>query len=1688
MSTRKVIRAAQNLLRQTNRIAHQLIKALVTWLLRGLLIVGRRSLSAKAGFVLPTTVLLLLVVVLTVGAISYRTFTRTQQAISERQQQVVYNAATPVIDRAKSKIEFLFDPQKDTRGSTVTAEDKLFSLSSAVTVHVPFFVAGNQNVDPYTLEGETRIDVNGDGQPDNAWRYRVDLDGDGNVNSPDNKDGWAVYSIIFLTPNDGGVSLRDASREAWEKRAKNLEVRNAPLSNASPNQVCQRTAETGAGNADPINGEGWFPDPGNSTKIRKNFQVTAYVVPDNPSGTVATLEFQQDREATAGFKWAAWFRNDLEIFPGADFNWNGAMHTEGNLFVGPDSYFRAYLVSSPQSCINSPDASEITVKENEKDQPIKGTPAFKGRIITGSIRDNRFEGTPAFDVKPKQPVGMPPNKDSVVEGNFKPLDFSLEPVTLQTKGLSEPRNRRTVDLAEDPNWKSTELNSNGQGRLRTLKEVTTPYVDDTFRADNRWGPKPTWGRDGLPIGVTSKDNAGAGSTAKIGEPITGVPALTGSDPAPGVDTASVGFDGYWERRARVEGLRLIVGQRLELGDPAGWGGPGGVAGSEIPISLDNEPLRPWSDVCSGERCNEKRQRKALWDNLAAVQATAVYHNATDTTADARDFPDACLVTTVHPGTPTTLDRSATFENLAFGLPATAIPGYTNAANPLVISDFFRGRGTNGWEYTTPTLADFKNINSPLMRSLRNLAYFAGDPNGGAPSFKPRDLGREVNPYPGFSMWGDFSNLLRVFEILDDGTSYDRLSPADKTTLHTAGCTLGMLAYNLDYLEKLKVYDPTPANDPTRGTGPLQALAGYTDAEINPAGPTAAELTVNNALLADPRYSAGLRGRIRVIDHIANGFITPANVAQIPQATRPPLAFVQSLAAFKANNVMNVAVWDNKQSNNPETYVRLLQRWRDNLGTAGPDLAQRTELNKIISLAELIVTKEQVARDRIWGFKGAYGDGSSEKDSEFIDTATWPLGDCGFSNPAAPPPNTVAGWLTELPKIKAKDGAGNEAPERAPDPLSQLCSYRPRYPVLYSLFPAKVADVLKVPSTLTVDAAYAGVFINHKDITDSQEKGRTRDRQDSKIAKTAKYILNESAPAIYTVVRPQAVALRPKTLSQGGVTLGTGNRWVLPFTAGTPAAGATPNSNRFNLLKICRERCSDPADVNGTFQLPRNGRLVRVALKDSAFYNGREMMPVRALNLDLRLMADSNHKGDLWLPQKGIIYGYREDAVSEAHIVRPRTTGWASCDTAAELEKGGCPMQTADKSAYDSKDPPLNTSNYITPKPVDYFPDPDRRPYGFRLLQGENLKRTGDEGRGLSFISDNPVYIQGNFNLHQTSSGQPLEEFTQLLTFDGSEYKNFYDRTERDLSFANREQDQWRPSEVVADAVTLLSSSFCDGSIEDGLSNIGNGNLPKWLEKRYGCGNSTRTSYFAQNRPNDKISNSATSKRGVVWVRSNLIDSFPQGVGTKLVSNHNVDEGESPILISRNGDPVFWNDESGVSNVYRGKYVNTKDGGGKNTSGNKLLIEATDNTRMNMIMVSGLVPSREGQSYGGLHNFPRFLENWNRKNLYISGAFLQLSFSTYATGPYDQEAWQPGAPDPTTGADSNEWITYYHPPNRRWGYDVGLQYASAGPVAQRFQFAEDIRSEFYSEPPANDPYVRNLCESLKSEKPNLNCPA
>ncbi|KGF72942.1 hypothetical protein DO97_04450 [Neosynechococcus sphagnicola sy1] len=146
--------------------------------------------------------------------------------------------------------------------------------------------------------------------------------------------------------------------------------------------------------------------------------------------------------------------------------------------------------------------------------------------------------------------------------------------------------------------------------------------------------------------------------------------------------------------------------------------------------------------------------------------------------------------------------------------------------------------------------------------------------------------------------------------------------------------------------------------------------------------------------------------------------------------------------------------------------------------------------------------------------------------------------------------------------------------------------------------------------------------------------------------------------------------------------------------------------------------------------------------------------------------------------------------------------------------------------------------------------------------------------------------------------------------------------------------------------------------------------------------------------------------------------------------------------------------------------------GSSTRRGSQLINSTG-TRVNAIVISGLIPPRPNASNGGLHNFPRFLENWSGVDLFISGALIQLNYSSSANGPFDQDAWEPPTAASTGLCSGGICFGYYSPPNRRWGYDVGLQYSAASPVTKRMAELTKSRDEFYRELDATDPYICKL---------------
>ncbi len=1552
MAKHKYKKLLSRLLREIVKLSQTLTRQTWRWLWRSFFVANRRRRN-QAGFVLPTVAMMLMVVALVVGAIMFRTFRGSMDTIGMTQQELNANSAYPAIERAKAKLEYLFNDKRLKLGVPEEKDLEALILNDGsegfeIIASSPYQFPDETQVDPTKLGVQLDAGIT----KATAWTFNTDKNGNGKTDDPE--DLTTIYAIVSRAERNNLTIDTKAAEEnksltyigdRESTKVENFIVRNGPLVSLSGNNNPACTVKV-SGN--PV---GWFnPEEGSSSSyVYKTFQVYAVAVNNafingkSLDGTLATLQYQQDRAFERGNKWGAWFRYDLEIAPGPFFNWNGAMHSQGNIFLRSFSGFRSYLISSPKSCFfKIPPNSSITMR---KDQPVEGDPnsGRGGQLVSGRLSTNSYENSKVYiDPFTESPtasnfISVGTDTDSVKNG--APVDISTDPVALHTQGISKPINAANWSV-DSPKWESSTLSKQRVGQ----KDSCAPYVDDTYRADNRWGPKPSYKREKYDS-ITGRCKADP-EQAAIGTDITEANAGSAAhfeevaldEPPPNdKEGAKVGLDGYWERRARFNGLRVIVGQRLELGNPFGWKLD---ADSQNSADQDLYPLVPpikttetgtnttptWAGTT---RRNEARQYTTLRDNLAAAQATAVYHYTSD---DKGYFPVAFVATTVHPGTVQTLQDSTKFSNpgTPFKTKAAASGGsglfgdtFGNDKNEI-LTDFFYGKGTNGWEFNvvpgaTQTETAFQSAiasSQPLGKALRNLAYFAGDPDGDFPP-KQETSGTTVHPYPYLTMWGNFSNLRETIRRLDAGTSYDNLSIADKSNLHTAAGMLGMLAYNISYLQD---FDYANTSNQTLLSNLDTALGKLSD---NTKDSNNGEVTVNGS----------------------NIEVTLNDGTQIPPI---PLASIPGATANKLP---------------PDAYIAAL-----------PQAQQE--------LARLIHLKEQVERDRVRGFDSGLGTGV--------------VGTSGFYSCSVP-------------------AAYNNIVQK----LCPTATTGPKFPSLFYLFPKYIHNHLGNPP--------AAVTVGSPAVQPTNEL----------------YVNDPSDPYIYDAAKSKGANwnLNYQVLedtNSNGVEDGTEN--------GIAKIALLPRSlTGWKLPKL-----DNATGANGIIDATTNANAttpnLSVPFLDKALFDGRQMMSVRVLDLDLGMLRKSAIKDDTWLPRSSIVYAFREDAVREDAIARPV----------------GSSM-----NVWTPSDPAL--VNGISPKPVDFVADPDRRPYGFRLRNGLDLRReplkTDPNSQdynlesGLSFVSDNPVYIGGDFNPHSTNAtvnnGNLLEEFTESLKTD---YSNFYDRKDLNQSFAKPATDTWRPTEIVSDAVSILSNTFCDGTIQSGVR-ANNG----------GCTGSSVSSYRGGHWKGDPSGIAAT---GAGYVCENPFD-----LRTAITDNSGKRGCVGPIKVFRNGEIKFYNAGSTATSYATGDF--------RTFSENRQLNLAGPG-RVNAVIISGTVPLRQNQSNGGLHNFPRFLENWARSlyatgtenDLFFSGSLVQLNFSTYATGPWDQDAWEPG-----TSPTSPENFKYYWPPNRRWGYDVGLQYAQAGKVANRMMLPSDERSEFYRELKADDRYI---CMLRKAIMPSTNC--
>lgn len=371
------------LLRRIAGVTRSGAKRLMRAMLQALMAMSRRAKLPVAGFVLPTVTMVLLVVILLTVAITLRSFDRANTARNVRVNQQVLAAATPAIDRAKAKIQFMLweDPQKPT--GTPSDRELYLRMANADGAATDFYSFGDEE----RLVLKADLDGNGSAVGDanqppiladdkenesinTAWRYPVDTNGDGTY------DTFTIYGIFFRSPkrSDAGPTLGNFTRPR-----KSLEARTPPTSAKSLNPEC---VQGGGTVATLVGDSGWYRIDG---PLKKSFFVETVNVPitqkdiDNGlvldktpeafkgSASTAALEYQQDQLRIPLANNAVVYEDDLDISPGPPLNLNGRIFTNSNLLVtnlnGADKT-RLYQVSSPDSCFYEQENSKIVVGGN----------------------------------------------------------------------------------------------------------------------------------------------------------------------------------------------------------------------------------------------------------------------------------------------------------------------------------------------------------------------------------------------------------------------------------------------------------------------------------------------------------------------------------------------------------------------------------------------------------------------------------------------------------------------------------------------------------------------------------------------------------------------------------------------------------------------------------------------------------------------------------------------------------------------------------------------------------------------------------------------------------------------------------------------------------------------------------------------------------------------------------------------------------------------------------------------------------------------------------------------------------------------------------------------------------------------------------------------------------------------------
>ncbi len=557
MSTRKMIQNLQSLLIAMQKFYRQTVRRVGRSLLRTWMRINQRDRYGRAGFVLPTVTMVLLVVVLLTIAITLRSFDRARIAQYRRVDQAVLAAATPALDRARAKLEDLLGGGNESQRAGFSAR----SIPTEADLYAA--IAGLADPTLYTFPDEERLTVSFTGsgtgglcnqtnlaecqQMQTAWRFPVDTDNNGKY------DSLSYYGVFFRTPT--------VDNQGRETRARvPLDARTPPNETGTVQRVCALGGAGASGSA------GWIKSP-TSGLLQKSFFVYTVTVPiDNLNnrpnipgipeqnyetfpGTpgFSALELQQDYSRDPITNNAVAYEDDLDISPTGNFFINGRIVTNSNLLItqrgGGET--RLYQVSSADSCYYEAVNSKIQVA---------------GNVVVGAVDDDTRNGVKVHLYEPTLNPGqnLPNNRikdlttgnDSVTGGNARDILFNTQEFTNRIQTL---RNDLQARLGTFSNAVQQAVAAQGAARYLGNRTRKVPFSEAALAATTVQELTGEVAPQNFNYMLSVNDN-GTSSIAGVNLDVNNPPASEPDDNDPNFELAG----------EREIGDRILIGNNLPL--------------------------------------------------------------------------------------------------------------------------------------------------------------------------------------------------------------------------------------------------------------------------------------------------------------------------------------------------------------------------------------------------------------------------------------------------------------------------------------------------------------------------------------------------------------------------------------------------------------------------------------------------------------------------------------------------------------------------------------------------------------------------------------------------------------------------------------------------------------------------------------------------------------------------------------------------------------------------------------------------------------------------------------------------------------------------------------------------------------------------------------------------------------------